>query len=595
MFVRAHVPTKSTGSVAVLGMHYTERKWLGRRMVHPDTVRLNALQAICSLRVFGVANARASDEIDELALTGDFRRVNLWFKSRKRGTCDTITGRQAVVILLDYYWLPSTYLDVCSDVTDNGYGRNWVCTLIPLAFKHGAKVVILPNDRWGHIKAMIKGDGHILKNDGQIWFYLTHEEALCYHPLFRATEIAVHSRGWNASVRKDQRHRINQTAYDTYLDPLNPFVVFANGLLDLNTKHGVLAYLDNILDPEIVSTFGMYRILTTYDGCRNTYVTSLSVGRALVACVELKKGTEMIRIDTDWDHVYVVDMDNVDDVDEVTDIATEYGVVFDAVITYAKSGSRKGLAVIDSNLTIGGVLRLHDSGTDLRRSHWYLQNYPNPGEIPTTRMEAIYEGEVFKGLKWVTTSHRHLVGLAFKWRYQRSGKEHPSDISLRGGTVQRRYGQPGWIARRRKIGRGLVCKPSTLGPAAGNGLVADEDISGRECICEYSGCVRDRQTRFSMTHSIGINRTHVIDGYRLEWPEGSDPAALANDSRGSRPYNAVFVITDNVKLIGANRSGDIAPERVWLMALVDIAKGDEIFANYGNAYWIRIGESTMEE
>ncbi len=123
----------------------------------------------------------------------------------------------------------------------------------------------------------------------------------------------------------------------------------------------------------VPSAVPLYSIrVCDHGSCRNLEVPLLAVGRGLVANVVLGTDVEVCRIEFGLDNVVVVDVNNVGDMKQTEAIASQYGVVIDGVLIYTKTG-RKGLAVIDRNLTPDGVLWLHLSDT-ARVSYWYLMN-----------------------------------------------------------------------------------------------------------------------------------------------------------------------------------------------------------------------------
>jgi hypothetical protein len=244
-FQVADLPLVGTrGQIAVLGVHYYQRENMyNQQMVHPDTVRCNALQQISQIPVFGVAKFRC--EKSTLALVGDVRCKSTWTSSGRmsRYCTGSITTRQAKVVLLDYYWLENGYFDPQSNRNTNGYGAEWVKVLIPLAFQNGVKVVILPNDRWGAVARMIKQDHiHLAQAGGEV----TKMSLLCsflYNPLFRATQAAVHSVGWQYSVALDHTNRTNKTAWSQYLNQSHPFFLFYCKASGLKDKEAATQYL----------------------------------------------------------------------------------------------------------------------------------------------------------------------------------------------------------------------------------------------------------------------------------------------------------------------------------------------------------------
>jgi hypothetical protein len=232
--------------MAVLAVHYHQRCTVRRyQKVHPDTLRCNALQQIVRLPVFGVANFRS--EKSPLALTGDIRSTSTWVApaclAKRESKVDSITARQAKVVILDYYWLQGIYFNANSNRDANGYGNLWVKKLIPLAFRNGVKVVILPNDSTGKISAMIHTDGpHLVRAGGGV-SKLTLADAFLYNPLFRATQAAINTEGWSNSVSSNNKSRTNALAWLNYLNPTHPFFIFYNQKADLQNAGVAKRYL----------------------------------------------------------------------------------------------------------------------------------------------------------------------------------------------------------------------------------------------------------------------------------------------------------------------------------------------------------------
>lgn len=147
------------------------------------------------------------------------------------------------------------------------------------------------------------------------------------------------------------------------------------------------------------------------------------------------------------------------------------------------------------------------------------------------------------------------------------------------------------------IGYGVRVKPSTI-PDAGLGLFASKNFKKNEMITEFDGNIIDKETakkvqrtRPSATfHFVGLTLGFsVIDGVKIAIP-GRGGASFANDSMNNPPYNATFFRTKKVMPdLPDQRTGDLELTRLFLKALRDIAKGEEIFVDYGHSTRRRMG------
>lgn len=142
--------------------------------------------------------------------------------------------------------------------------------------------------------------------------------------------------------------------------------------------------------------------------------------------------------------------------------------------------------------------------------------------------------------------------------------------------------------------KGLEVKQSTLANA-GLGLFAKgRDFQPRDYICQYEGHRLTREQADTVTkegkwsHLYPESSDFVIDGYRYDellqfWNEGNGvsrgPGAMANDSRGEKPYNAAYVVLEN-------RDNEPTFRAVILQASREIKDGEEVFIPYGSLYWV---------
>lgn len=140
------------------------------------------------------------------------------------------------------------------------------------------------------------------------------------------------------------------------------------------------------------------------------------------------------------------------------------------------------------------------------------------------------------------------------------------------------------------IGHGVIVKTSTI-PNAGLGLFASKNFKKNELITEYDGKIIDKKTAkqkqrdnpSSTFHFVALSLGNsVIDGIKIPIPNRGG-ASFANDSINNPPYNSKFFRTTKVMPdLADQRSGNLELTRLFLKALRDIAKGEEIFVDYGS-------------
>ena len=141
------------------------------------------------------------------------------------------------------------------------------------------------------------------------------------------------------------------------------------------------------------------------------------------------------------------------------------------------------------------------------------------------------------------------------------------------------------------IGYGIQVKPSTI-PNAGLGLFATKNFKKNELITEYDGRIIDNETAkevqrtnlLASFHFVGLTLGHsVIDGIKIPIL-GRGGASFANDSMNHPPYNAKFFRTNILMSdLPDQRTGNLELTRLFLKALRNIAKGEEIFVDYGHS------------
>jgi hypothetical protein len=196
------------------------------KAVHSDTVRFNAVKdrLPARWRVFGISSGPHVTSTDS-TLNGDLRHEDVWCNSsrRQRGdtVVDTITARGATVFVLDYYFIPTSYLYSPRYRPIMGYGNQWFARLIPIFIEHSGLIILLPNDKNGLIRAMHTDS----PSPSLSVSLLTKREASMYHPLYSATDAITNFatnelRGTGASAG---REKTNASQLHIYSNTDHPF------------------------------------------------------------------------------------------------------------------------------------------------------------------------------------------------------------------------------------------------------------------------------------------------------------------------------------------------------------------------------------
>ena len=115
----------------------------------------------------------------------------------------------------------------------------------------------------------------------------------------------------------------------------------------------------------------------------------------------------------------------------------------------------------------------------------------------------------------------------------------------------------------------LTLKKSKI-RGAGLGVFADEDIPDGKLLSNYDGkLVRRSKNDFDPDYSMEINDRYVIDGSEYPRPLTS----MINDTYGTKKvYNCEFLVREKEKV-------------VQILTIKPIAKGDELYIDYGGDYW----------
>lgn len=119
----------------------------------------------------------------------------------------------------------------------------------------------------------------------------------------------------------------------------------------------------------------------------------------------------------------------------------------------------------------------------------------------------------------------------------------------------------------------LEIKPSTI-PGSGNGLFTKVAISKGTRIVEYKGRIttwKEVKNNWTNVYLYTVKPNYVIDA------SGSKKmlARYVNDARGLTKIKGV---TNNSEFVNDGY-------RVYIVAVKDIAAGEEIFTAYGKEYW----------
>lgn len=119
---------------------------------------------------------------------------------------------------------------------------------------------------------------------------------------------------------------------------------------------------------------------------------------------------------------------------------------------------------------------------------------------------------------------------------------------------------------------GIEVRDSRI-PHAGNGLFATRKHAQGDVICAYTGTIYASKVAWKLADKSYLMK--LGDGKYVDALHSLDVAArYINDCRG--------------KLGGYNVTFEKRPEedRALVVAMRDIANGEELFVNYGRFYWI---------
>jgi hypothetical protein len=140
------------------------------------------------------------------------------------------------------------------------------------------------------------------------------------------------------------------------------------------------------------------------------------------------------------------------------------------------------------------------------------------------------------------------------------------------------------------IGAGVEVRASTIGKEAGLGLFATKDFRTGSMITEYGGELIDAMERKRRV-ALGIH-SHIrtltpmhsfIDGINLKPEPGVPGASFANDPCATTAVNTRFEKHDFDTGVERGKLYEIG--RIFLQAVRDIKKNEELFVSYGKTYW----------
>lgn len=238
------VPPMPSTSICVAGMNFINPE--GQPPTHTDDIRLRMLGHVvqnCRIRSIGDHNSEPS----EIYRQCDIRCNRNTSRADSNGWFADASVSD--IFILDYYWLPASYL---VDSTDShGYGAGWfkkngnVMKMLGTSRKIGTqtKVVLLPNDKWGMLQDMYNANAALMQQEGVSMVLLTEEKARLFNPLVVATRLGYEESVWPELSSKDAHfYRFDHDHGRYYLKPQHPFIMLWS-TADLHTKETALDYL----------------------------------------------------------------------------------------------------------------------------------------------------------------------------------------------------------------------------------------------------------------------------------------------------------------------------------------------------------------
>ena len=119
------------------------------KYTHPDEVRMDAMEEIlaCGVRAIAITMSRAAKRTPRQAVI-DISNARTAWHHRLQGPngVDTVASRHMFLFIMDYFWLPSTYLEKGGEGL--GYGADWFEKLMLFFNKSdgGLALALMPND-----------------------------------------------------------------------------------------------------------------------------------------------------------------------------------------------------------------------------------------------------------------------------------------------------------------------------------------------------------------------------------------------------------------------------------------------------------------
>ena len=198
--------------------------------VHSDAVRCGEVRRLLGplTKVVCLSNGVTEGTEGSGTVFAEFRDTRTWFN--RRDPEQSIAGRGITIFLLDYFWLPGIYYRN-GEMRGDGYGGRWFSRTLPLFFKHGGQIAILPNDNGGELRNMISNVERVCSRQlASLGVHmLTVEDADACHPLYVATARVTGADGCirGAGV-SHQGGRDNSRVLEEYLDIEHPFCMVYN-------------------------------------------------------------------------------------------------------------------------------------------------------------------------------------------------------------------------------------------------------------------------------------------------------------------------------------------------------------------------------
>lgn len=149
-----------------------------------------------------------------------------------------------------------------------------------------------------------------------------------------------------------------------------------------------------------------------------------------------------------------------------------------------------------------------------------------------------------------------------------------------------------------RISQGLIVGPSSLGRGSGLGIYSCKDFSRRALVCEYSGVLIDRGTALLLrrmrcaSHVINVQMQHLyLLGFHTPCPLLGG-GAFVNDGRWRTGGEEGPGVSVRFRVMFDRYR---AAQRVMIVAMKDIKRGEELLTSYDNDYWRLMAQSTQKK